>query len=168
MTPDPTTDEAPAPALEGGVSVSRTQLGAVYDFTKGNNERLVKLEGHVADMRQATSQTATGMLRLVDIAEAKRAEELQDRQAALDSAKAAADRRDQTWLRLVDWWSGNWKIVVGLLLLLLWPQGVGYLQSLGVLPTPRVVAAEAAPVVLEVPVPVPVPVEVPAEVEPEP
>lgn len=139
------------PTIEG-VSVSASQLGAVYDYARANSERLIKMEADVSDIKANMGQMVSSTATLADIARARREEELQDRQVRLERDAATAAERSKAWGKLAEWWTANWKLVIGLLMLLLWPQGVQYLQAVGVLPTPQVVAPAPDPIVVPVPV----------------
>jgi hypothetical protein len=139
------------PTLDGGFVVSRRQMGEVYNYVKGNHTRLTEMGIRFETIEQASRDTATASQRMAAIMEERAKMEAEAREAAREAARREAEERAKFWSKVVDFASSHgWKIV-GLLLLIFYPQILRQAQDYGFIP-----AFRAAPPPIEQPAPAPV------------
>lgn len=145
-----------------GVQVSKSQLGAVFDYAVKNTERVVRMEGKIDSMVPVLAKLETSSTTLAEIAAARRKEELIDRKARLERETAEAKEKAQTKKQVTSFFSENWRYLLLIGLLIFYPQVVGQLQVLGILP--QFSAPQQAQVV-PAPAPAPAAVEKAAPVD---
>lgn len=165
------TDEQPAETIAGGVQVSKTQLGHVYDYAKSTSEGVIRMEGQMSQVLDEIKRGTNSQIRVADIMEERwnLEKEARERTAKADEAEEARrSKRDDARFALLSragsWMAeklqSNWQIIAILLAITVSTGGVTAaadwaLSWLGVEIEEAPVEARAAPAPAVEPIPAP-------------